>query len=424
MKKVLMIAYSFPPAGGPGVQRTSKFVKYLRDFGWEPVVFTRDTENMPLRDDSLLKDIPEGIATIRVKSWDISAHKGIRGLIGKVISRKILIPDSERLWQIFEQKKAAEAVINEKIDMIYTTSLPYSSHLMGLYLKKRFPSIPWVADFRDEWTNNPYILDNPYNPLRMRIERKMERNVLKAADCLITNTPVMLRNFIEKNPDLELKDKFFAISNGYDSDDFKHIASEKQKNDKFTITYTGSFYGRRKPDIFFEALHQLLSEGKIDRKKVLVKLIGNFKQDHIKQLLDRYMLQEVVAVSPYMKHDECISNMIASDCLLLIEGGGPGAEAFYTGKVFEYMTTGRPIIAIIPAKGAAAQVIRETKTGYISDVNDVQGAKDNIIKLYTAWLENENIFSPDFNAIRRFDRRALTEELSKVFEKAESRVKR
>ncbi|HOJ11747.1 MAG TPA: glycosyltransferase family 4 protein [Clostridiales bacterium] len=436
MKKVLMIAYSFPPAGGPGVQRTSKFVKYLRTYGWEPVILTRDLINMPLKDESLVKDIPDNINIIRTKAWDLNNGTGFPGLVGKFISRKVLIPDSERLWEIFSRKAAEKFIEEQNIQLIYTTSLPYSSHLMAMYLKKTYPDIPWVADFRDEWINNPYILDNPYNPLRMNIERKMEHKVLQKADYLITNTPVMLKNFIKNNPDIQLEDKFFVIPNGYDWDDFKHIVPEPDKvrpgssvevetkvwaearNDKFTITYTGSFYGRRKPDIFFDALGQLVKENEVNKDNIHIKLIGSFKQEQIKELSEIHGLQGIVEVFSYMDHDECIQNMTQSDCLLLIEGAGPGAEAFYTGKVFEYMVSGRPILAIIPERGAAAQLIRETQTGLISDCTDLNGTKKNIKSLYSSWLEEINIYFPNKEEIRKYERNTLTAELAKVFDKA------
>ena len=449
-----MIAYSFPPAGGPGVQRTSKFVKYLRAYGWEPVVLTRDDNNIPLKDESLIKDIPEDVNVIRTKAWDLSAYPGILGLVGKLIGRKILIPDSERLWEIFSRKRAEDIIKSHNIDLIYTTSLPYSSHLMAIHLKKKFPDIPWVADFRDEWTNNPYILDNPYNPIRMNIERKMERKVLQTADYLITNTPVMLRNFINNNPDMNLDKKFCVIPNGYDPDDFKillngsnskvnnrddnnngsilvtsdngvkYLGVNNKNNDgfrnpsKFTITYTGAFYGRRKPDIFFHAIGDLIKEEKIDRNKLQIKLMGSFKKEQIQKLIDLHNLDGVVEIFPYIPHEECLKHMISSDCLLLIEGAGPGAEAFYTGKVFEYMIAGRPILAIIPVNGAAAMLIRETSTGLISDCTDLKGTKDNIEILYNAWLKGENIYSPNIEEIKKYERNALTAKLAEVFEKA------
>jgi glycosyltransferase involved in cell wall biosynthesis len=450
---------------------------------------TRDDANIPLKDESLLKDIPEDVIVIRTKAWDLSAYPGIFGLAGKFINRKILIPDSERLWEIFSRKTAEDIIRSHNIDLIYTTSLPYSSHLMAIHLKKKFPDIPWVADFRDEWTNNPYILDNPYNPIRINIERKMEHKVLQTADYLITNTPVMLMNFTNNNPGMGLDMKFYVIPNGYDPDDFKYLFDNKAINSsktnnnnglvnddnakchvvnnkhvvnddtatngakiidvetidvetkgphcngrnynssnnnsfrstcthKFTITYTGAFYGRRKPDIFFQAIGDLVKNGKINRNKIHIKLMGSFKKEQIQRLTDLHNLNGVVEIFSYVPHEECLKHMISSDCLLLIEGAGPGAEAFYTGKVFEYMVAGRPILAIIPAKGAAAWLIRETSTGLISDCTDLEGTKNNIELLYNAWLKDENIYFPNKEEIRKYERNALTARLVEVFKKA------
>lgn len=418
MKKVLMIAYSFPPTGGPGVQRSLKFVKYLRNFGWEPLVMTRDIKNMRLIDESLNKDIPEGVKIFRTRPCEFTELDGIFKYFGKFVSRKVLIPDGERLWGEFAKATAVKAVKKEKVDLIYTTSVPYSAHLIGLHLKRRFPGIPWVADFRDEWTNNPYLLDNPHNKLRMSIEKRMERRVLEKADYLITNTPVMLDNFLRINSGMALEDHFSVIPNGYDSDDFKGVTGIPPSNDSFTITYTGSMYGRRKPDYFFQALSELIAEGKIDRAKIKVQLIGILQKDSLDKLLDRYSLQETVKILPYMDHDECVAYMAASDALLLIEGGGPGSEAFYTGKVFEYLASRRPILANIPAKGAAAQLISSTRAGLISDYNDIERTKENLLRLYEAWHNKTNIIEPDKAQIAKYERKVLTNELAIVFEKA------
>lgn len=418
MKKVLMIAYSFPPTGGPGVQRSLKFVKYLRNFGWEPLVLTRDIKNMRVIDASLNKDIPEGVKVFRTRPCEFTELNGLLNYFGRFVSRKVLLPDGERLWGEFAKGTAVKAVKREKIDLIYTTSVPYSAHLIGLHLKRKFPGIPWVADFRDEWTNNPYLLDNPHSKLRMAVEKRMERQVLEKADFLITNTPVMLDNFLRLNNDITLKDHFTVIPNGYDSDDFKGVTGNTPNNEFFTITYTGSMYGRRKPDYFFQALSELVGEGKIDQAKIKVQLIGTLQKDSLDKLLDKYRLQEIVKILPYMDHDECVSHMANSDALLLIEGGGPGSEAFYTGKVFEYLASRRPILANIPAKGAAAQLINSTRTGLVSDYNDIDGTKENLLLLYKAWQNKANILEPDKEQIAKYERKVLTEELATVFEKA------
>jgi glycosyltransferase involved in cell wall biosynthesis len=423
MKKVLMIAYSFPPAGGPGVQRSLKFAKYFRYFGWEPVALTRDIKNMKLKDASLEKDLPEGMAIFRTKPYELTESNGIAGLVGKCIARKLLIPDAERLWQIFSKSTAVSIIENEKIDLIYSTSVPYSAHLMGSYLKQRFPHIPWVADFRDEWTNNPYLLDNPHNKLRMWIEHKMERNVLKQADYLVTNTPVMMKNFLKNNRDLDLEGRFCVIPNGYDSEDFKYAVKPSKKNERFIITYTGSFYGRRKPDNFFQSLNELISEGKVNPTRIKLQLIGTFKTEYMEEILKKYYLEEIVDVFSYMEHDKCIQYMSESDALLLIEGGGPGGEAFYTGKVFEYMAAGRPILANIPRNGAAAQLIKDTGTGLVSDFDDILNTRENILRLYDAWSNDREILDRNEKIIAKYDRKVLTWELSKIFETACSHKK-
>lgn len=326
MKKVLMIAHQFPPIGGSGVQRTVKFVKYLRNFDYEPIILTRDASKAALKDETLLKDVPDGIKVIRTMACDFAALPGVFKYFGKIVN-KLLIPDSERIWQRFARKQALAAIKDNKIDVIYTTSAPYSDHLLGVYLKKQYPEIPLVCDFRDEWTNNPYHVRKG---LRAKIERNQEKMVLKYADCLITNTPVMLSNFLRDNP--ETKDKFYVIPNGYDDEDFEGIEGIEPSNDKFTLTYTGLLYGKRKPDNFFEALKRAIDEGSVDKSKIRVRLIGNYKVEQLQEVIDSYKLREIVSLMPYMKHRECLTELMKSDALLLIEPSGPGAEAFYTGK--------------------------------------------------------------------------------------------
>lgn len=417
IKKVLMIAYQFPPMGGSGVQRTTKFVKYLRLFGWEPIVFTRSIKGMNLVDYSLMKDVPEDVKVYRTKAYDPTSLKGPLMYIGKFLGRKVFIPDSERLWQVMSFSSAKRVVKDEDVDVIYSTSYPYSDHLLALKLKRQFPHIPWVADFRDEWTNNPYLLDNPHCKLRMNVERRMEKDVLANADYLITNTPVMLENFINNNMDIEdIHKKFCYIPNGYDQEDFKGINFEKKPTDRFTMTYAGLLYGRRKPDTLFEALNKLISEGKIDTKSIVVRLIGNYKMNYINALIDKYNIRAIVEVLSYMPHNECLLKMAESDVLLHIEGNGPGAEAFYSGKIFEYMNTQRPVIAIIPPEGAAAGLIKATKIGRVSNYDDVDEIKNNIVYYYNQWLKGEIKYEPDYNLISKYERKHLTGQLAGIFD--------
>jgi glycosyltransferase involved in cell wall biosynthesis len=408
MKNVLIIAHQFPPIGGSGVQRTQKFVKYLRKFDYEPVVLTRDASRAALKDETLLSEIPADVKIVRTKAYDFNSMPGIFKYAGKLIGR-LLIPDAEVIWQYAARNTAIEVIKKNNIDVIYTTSAPYSDHLLGLYLKGIFPEIPLVCDFRDEWTNNPYHVRKR---LRASIERNLEKKVLAAADCLIANTPVMLANFVRDNPETE--NKFYVIPNGFDDEDFTGLSSITPSNAKFTLTYTGLLYGKRKPDNFFAALRAAIDKGQIDNNKICIRLIGNFKKSLLQDKISDYGLNNIVFLLPYMKHRECLTELCKSDALLLIEPSGPGAEAFYTGKVFEYMNTGRPILASIPHKGAAAELISDTNTGLVSDYDDINSTATNLAFLYNCWINKLQPLEPDNNKVRKYERKELTSSLVKV----------
>lgn len=414
MKKVLIIANQFPPMGGSGVQRSVKFVKHLRAFGYEPVVLTREVGNMPLKDETLLKDVPEGVKIYRTKAYELPELKGIMRIPGKVLG-KFVVPDTAYFWYKNSRKKALDIIKNEGIDIVYTTSAPYSDHLLGLYIKEKMPDIKWAVDFRDEWTNNPYTLDNPYNLVRTKIEKNMEHTVVTKADMLITNTPVMRENFIKNNA---IKgDNFVVIPNGYDVEDFADFdSSVKPENKRLTMVYTGALYGRRKPDNFFKALSELKKEGSIDGDKVLVKLIGNYHKDKLQSQIDSFDLTSSFEIVGYVPHNVCIKHQMAADVLVLIEGSGRGANAFYTGKIFEYMNTNRPVLAVLP-EGCAADLVKESKIGIVANTDNVAEIKNIIMDYYNKWLEGKLDFTPDRNVIEGFERKKLTEKLAEVFDK-------
>lgn len=413
MNKVFMIAYQYPPTGGPGVQRTLKFTKYLRDFLWEPIVLTRNNSGF-LKDESLVQDIPEGMKIIRTRAFDFESMKGLMKYPGKVLARKVLIPDSAAVWYRNSVKNAINYVKNNKVDALYSTSFPYSDHLMALRIKKKFSEIPWVADFRDEWMNNPYLLDNPYNSIRMGIEKRMERDVIGYADKIIANTPVMMKNFIKTYKEHE--HKFICIPNGFDKEDFIDYKSGEQPihNEKLTITYTGMLYGRRKPDLFLECIRELIDKNIIGEDKISIKFIGKFLPGYFDRLNEKYKLDSIITIYDYMPHKECIQQLLQSDVLLLLEGAGPGGEAFYTGKLFEYMNAGKPIMAVIPINGVAADLIRESGTGYVADCED----KNQILRMLTnviqLWDGNKLHYNPDYAVINRFERRNQTGQLAEL----------
>jgi len=401
VKKVLIIADEFPPVGGPGVQRTLKFTKYLQTFNYLPYIFTRSSENILLKDDSLLSEIPSNIEVIRTRPYDFQ-HK--RNILYKFIYFILLIPDGRVIWYLKSRKILLNTIKKIKPDIIYSTSFPYSNHLLALYATRRISNLKWVADFRDEWTNNPYF---KHNFIRAFIERRMEKKIMQRADKLIANTPIMEKNFIKSYPFTATK--FNMIPNGYDKSDYINLNTVKKDNKTFTITYTGSFYGSRKPDFFLEALANVV---KIE-PNIKTVFIGNIKQEQINLLVNQLNIASHIEFIPYLPHKKSIKKLIQSDVSLLIEG--KDNIPFYTGKVFEYMYLENPILAIIPKNGAAAQLITRTNTGIVCDSEDIYNIEAAIIKLYNDWKNNTNSTNRNIQEIEKYDRIYLTKQLVNLF---------
>lgn len=409
MKKILVIAAEFPPMGGPGVQRTAKFVKYLVREGYHPVVVTRK-HDMGLKDFSLLQDLE------KYTRYDLSGHDWVngKGLLGRMkyfLSTRLFFPDADVFWYRKHRRKVLEILKSEKIDWVYSTSYPYSDHLMGLFVKANNPLVKWVVDFRDEWTNNPYNQGHWHKKFRLLIERRMEKRVLKACDYLITNTPFMLENFINDTP--ELADHSTFIPNGFDEEDFQSYQIRNENNKKFKIVYVGSLYGRRIPDYFFEAIAQLKRENTVMTDSMEIEFIGNYHRKKMDLYIEQFDLQEVLIISDYVPHDQLLERVSFANALLLIER----EKTFYTGKIFEYLKMGIPILATVPLDGAAASVINRTDTGIVVDAEDIHGIKNAVQKLYKDWKKNGTVYKPNEVAINTYSRKSQAKQLIQCFEK-------
>lgn len=410
MKKVLMIAHQFPPIGGSGVQRTVKFLKYLPDFGWKGAVFTRQAKKAELIDQTLSRDIPEDTVIYRSAAWDLSEWPFPLNLAGKYFRRKILVPDGERLWQLFARKEAIHAAKTGGYDMLYSSSQPFSTHLLAMEVKKVLPDLPWVADFRDEWTHNAFVKAYGYPPSRVKLEKEMERKTFEMADAIVINTPFMRDNSVSDYP--ELKDKIHVIPNGYDKEDFTGLQPARE-NTRFTLTYTGLIYGNTSPVTVFKAVSGLIREGRIQPGSIRLRFIGRFKPELLEGMAREYQLEQVVEALSYMPHRESIQNLLWADAVLLLLG--EGTEAIYTGKLMEYINTGKPILASIPSRGAAADLIRDTGTGFVADCGDVAATAQYISDMVDNWSKGRELFQPDLQKIAQYERRELTKKLAVIF---------
>lgn len=435
MRKVLIVAYYFPPLGWSGVQRTLKFVKYLRNFGWEPIIVTVAKTKFSVLDESLLDEIPKDIEIIRIDdmkfkditdnikctmrkytdySLNIISNESLKNEYEKEIENTFeklrnlfLIPDGNSIW--------ANNVINEidkkidirNIDLVYTTSAPYSAHFVGHYLKTKY-LLPWIADFRDEWTNNPYIYSD--NNIKYNLEEHIERNILNYCDKVITISDVAQRNYI--NSFQIDKSKIEVITNGYDEEDFRFDIINK-KNNKFTVVYNGSFYLDIKPYTFIEAINNLIINNKIKIENIEIKFIGQIDSD-IKSKTQSKDIYKLIKILDYLPHHQSLKESCKSNLLLLITGKDEKVKSVYTGKIFEYLRLKSPILALTPRKSVVEKLLRETGCGINVQYDDIKGIENSILKYYNDWKDNKK-FIVNENEIVKYERKNLTKILAEVF---------
>ncbi|GEM_PF-86019 len=435
-KKVLFLAHMFPPVGGSGVQRSLKFVKYLLDFGWEPIVVTVGNTIYPLKDETLVSEIPKEIEVIRVdervnidtaySNKLVQIYSGIvndNELMGEYINelnksqeyltQLLLQPDTYILWATEVLDKIDDKVDFEQIDMIYTTSGPCSDHIIGYYLKQKY-NIHWVADFRDEWTNNPYV-NFDKNSILYKVNYAMENNIVNHADNIIAVTPTSKQNY-EKIFCLEAN-KVHEITNGYDEEDFNNLINKKEKNDKFTIIHNGLLYMVRTPETFLKAITNLIKSGKINKSKINVLFPFIENEEQWKEYIMDNDLVDIVKITGYRNHKESLDLASNSDLLLLIIGNGVENRSVYTGKVFEYLRLCKPILSLSPKESLVEKLIDKTNRGKNFEFDDIQGIEDYILEMYIKW---ENGLLCEFQItedVREFERKRLTSKLSDIFNK-------
>lgn len=423
MKKVLFIAYLFPPMGGGGVYRSLKFVKHLRRFGWEPVVLTVERDVYGLKDASLEEEIPEDVTVYRLPAfspmhyWQRLKRFKLQK-IASFVSSYLMLPDDAVIWAMAARSKVRNIIEKENIDLIFTTSSPNSSHLLGAALKEAC-KLPLIVDFRDEWVNNPY---NAKSRVRNGIEGWMESWVLKRCDHLVAVSDMMRTNFLRRYPHLT-GERVTTITNGYDKEDFDGWIREdgRRQNAKMKIVHTGSIYGRRSPERFMRALSEAIESGLIAPDCIAVHFIGITNHTHLQKLTASCGLQNAVTISGHVKHAESLQYMNDSDVLLLLVGAGAEDESILPGKLFEYINTGKFILTLAPVMGAAGQIIQDTRTGAVVDNNDTAGIKSLLVQAFDLWKAGTLSPQTNWTEVAKYSREALTARLTALFDETHLR---
>lgn len=419
MKKLLIITYYWPPSGGGGVQRWLKYVKYLNQFGWEPIVYTVENGEYPIHDDSLEKDIPEGTQIIKTPIWE--PYKLYKAFTGKKkdykittaeVSKKensgmmnnlsiwlrgnLFIPDPRMFWIKPSIKYLTRFITENKIDAIASSGPPHSMHLIADGVKKK-TNIPWLADFRDPWTQIDFFHDLKLSKWATRKHEKLERMVLNNADLITTVSPTIvdqLKQLGGKNVEL--------ITNGFDSDDFDQEEIPLLK--EFTITYIGSMSKDRNPDALWKAMEILNNEN----LNIKVQLIGK-TDGSVFEEIEKHGLTNQVNHIDYLPHGELSAYQKSASLLLLTINNTPTAKGILTGKLFEYIATFRPIICLGPNDGDAAELIEKNKFGVNFDYQEVDRLVKHLKECYQLHqngnLENEK------GDVSKYSRKELTRSL-------------
>ncbi|WP_299111436.1 glycosyltransferase family 4 protein [uncultured Winogradskyella sp.] len=421
--KVLIITYYWPPAGGPGVQRWLKFVKYLPEFGIDPIVYCPKNPNYPILDESLVNEIPENITILKQL---ISEPYGLASIFSKGSSKKIssgvipktkkqsliekamlyvrgnyFIPDARKNWVKPSVEFLSNYIKEHQIETIITTGPPHSLHLIGLQLKARL-GIKWFADFRDPWTTIGYHKDLKLTESSKAKHLDLEHKVLNTADQIIVTSNHTKNEFITKT-----KQSITVITNGYDT----HKVRVEGKDQKFTLSHIGSLLSERNPVVLWETLSDLIKENKSFSELFKLLLIGVVSDDVIDSIY-KYGLKNHVNVVGYVSHDEALKFQMKSQLLLLIEIDSEDTKAIIAGKVFEYLISETPILAIGPKDADVEKIITSTNTGTYFNYNQKEELKSQLLTYFEAF-QNKTL---KVNAIglQPYSRKALTEKLSKI----------
>ncbi len=422
-KKILIITYYWPPAGGPGVQRWLKFVKYLPDFGIQPIVYIPENPTYPIVDKGLESEVSDKAIILKNKIFEpyqlasvFSKNKTKKISSGIIPNKKkqsflekmllwvrgnIFIPDARFLWVKPSVSYLKKYIEENNIDTIVTSGPPHSLHLIGLQLKKEL-GVKWFADFRDPWTTIGYHKALKLSSYAEKKHKALEKEVLNSADTIIVTSKTTKTEFqaITSKP-------IEVITNGYDVEK----VDKQPLDEKFTLAHIGSFLSERNPRILWKALRELVTENAGFKNDFQLKLIGAVSQEVLDTILE-FKLQDYVLNLGYVSHQEAVGHQRKSQVLLLIEIDSEDTKSIIPGKLFEYMVSERPIVAIGPEGSDFAEIITSTNTGVFFTYDEKEKLKALLLKFYQEF-QNQNL-KVYAVGLQKYSRKSLTEQLAKI----------
>ena len=424
-KKVLIITYYWPPAGGSGVQRWLKFSKYLRDFEIEPVIYTIDNPSYPILDKSSESEIPKDLEILKQAIFEPNSMLSFFGrnnkkesagflnpnptFLGKIVQyirANYFIPDARKFWIQPSVNFLSNYLENNHIDAIITTGPPHSMHLIGLELKKKL-GIKWISDFRDPWTEIDYFQQLPLTKKATKKHQDLEQEVLRKSDMVVVVGETMKEKFLKYSKRIKV------LTNGFDT--IEDLSTQKL-DIKFSITHVGLMNFDRNPTILWKVLNEISNTNPGFKNDLRIKLIGKIDDAVIQDL--KVFDHNTIETIPYLDHKDVSKYQASSQVLLLSINEVPSAKGIITGKIFEYLQAKRPILAIGPEDGDAAMILKNTNAGTIVGFKNKTVLKATILNLYKDYKEGV-LFVKSIN-IEQYHRKNITSQLAEVIKKVVS----
>ena len=429
-RRALMIAAAFPPTGGPGVQRSAKFAKYLPSFGWLPTVWTVEhLEGLPV-DATLSDDLPDcvsihrtpamgGTGPIRRHLRSLGSSSGLVGRVASGIEWRLSglrdrrsLPDKLADWARVQVGPVCDVVARQGIEVIYSTFSPASNHLLGLHVKRR-TGLPWVADFRDLWTDD-YRYVAP--PRRRHGHRRLEQEILETADAVVGVTKRQTEVLAGHVP--ETPDKFVTITNGFDPDDFGRVGTVFRDLGFFVLGHVGRFDRWRSSEAWFAGLRGFVQQLGGDAGRFRLHVVGHCSGEARQRLLET---GATCCFTGHVSHEEAVRSMLAADALLLNIPDGPNADSVIPGKQFEYLASGRPILVVGPAGGECERLVADCGAGLTADFNAAR-ITSALARLFEAWRNGTPYQGCPAERLAEFSRATLAGKLAAVLDGLVRRV--
>lgn len=449
-KKVLIVTYYWPPAGGPGVQRWLKFAKYLPEFGWEPIIYTPENPSYPLMDETLIKEVPKDLKIVKTNIWepyqiaekfsksnkkfkggqfDVGKNQSFVSKLSIFIRGNFFIPDARKFWVKPSIQFLRKYLKENNIDTIVTSGPPHSLHLIGLGLKKGLPNLKWIADFRDPWTEISYYKHLKLTSSSDRKHRQLEKSVFENADLTLATSYTDAENFRKNGANA------FCVTNGFDvsegvgeleswrvgaseSLDSENNETLKPSNPrtlkhKFTLSYVGVLEQLRNPENLWKALKDLCEKHQDFAKDFELKFAGRV-DDKILNEIGNSVLKDNIKNLGYLAHNESVKEMENSDLLLITNFPNESSKGIIPGKLFEYLATGKQIISFGPKAADVETILEKTKAGKHFDYSENLEIEAFIFSLYEDWKSGKS--TENSADINEFSRRELTKKLTDKLE--------